>query len=99
MRELRNFYEKNSLVTNIFQLKDMFALEVLYMHREYERELVLFDKEFNLLCNSVLPIQLDGLEVPKFHFSDKEFLYVYREEIHNDNDFKTFVTAYNPVCQ
>jgi len=54
---------------------------------------------FNLLCSSVLPENLDGLEDPKFHFSDKEYLSVYREEIHNDNNFKTFVTAYNPVCQ
>jgi hypothetical protein len=99
MQELRNFFEKNSLIANIFELKELFALEVLHMHRNYERELVLFDKDFNLLCSSVLPENLDGLEDPKFHFSDKEYLYVYREEIHNDNNFKTFVTAYNPVCQ
>jgi hypothetical protein len=99
IQELRNFFEKNSLVTNIFKLKDMFAIEVLHMHRAYERELVLFDKDFNLLCFSLLPEKLDGLEDSKFHFSDKEYLYVYREEIHNGNDFRIFVTAYNPVCQ
>ncbi len=99
IQELRSFFEKNSLVTNIFKLKDMLAVEVLHMHRDYDRELVLFDKEFNLLCNSLLPEKLEGLDDPKFHFSDNEYLYVYREEIHNNNDFRIFISAYNPVCQ
>jgi hypothetical protein len=100
MQILRSFLMENSTITGFYPLGDDYLIEVFHAHENLNRrDILLMDNHFNLQCYSTLPKSIMGVENPKIHFSDGEFLYFYREEIdHGKNQVRKFISSYKPVC-
>lgn len=95
-----SFGQENSVITQIIPMHENFLIEVMHMHNEYKRELYKMTDQFELKCHAELPDELNGVESPKVHTSDGNYIYFYREEIHEteNEDVKKFITAYEPEC-
>lgn len=95
-----SFTGENSIITQMIPLQSDYMIEVLHAHDDYSRELYMLNDQFELQCRKVLPDDLNGMESPKIHASDGEFLYFYREEIHHDeeDDVKKAIAVYRAEC-
>ena len=98
-RKLNAFFEKNSLITGFYKLDSSFLLEVMHMHDDYRRDLILYDHDFNLKCHTTLDKEIDGTTDPKIRFSDGKYVYYYIESITDQNSVKKSLQSYQPVCQ
>jgi hypothetical protein len=95
-----SFTGENSIITQMIPLQSDYLIEVLHAHDDYSRELYILNDQFELQCRKVLPDDLNGMESPKIHASDGEYLYFYREEIHHDedDDVKKAIAVYRAEC-
>lgn len=99
---LQDFFRKNSLITGFYPIGENFVAEVLHMHLGYQRAIAYLDSDFELLCYTSIsdPEIYDGTTDPKIRFSDGEFLYYYREEMHatGTDSVDKILRYFKPVC-
>lgn len=98
-RRLNAFFEENSLITGFYKIDTSFLLEVMHMHDNYRRDLLLYDHDFNLKCHTTLNNEIDGTPDPKIRFSDGKYIYYYLESITDQNSIKKSLHSYQPVCE
>ncbi|HMB97729.1 MAG TPA: hypothetical protein VKM36_04555 [Balneolaceae bacterium] len=98
-RKLNAFIEENSLITGFHKIDTSFILEVMHMHDNYRRDLLLYDHDFNLKCHTTLIREIDGTPDPKIRFSDDKYIYYYLESITDQNSIKKSLHSYQPVCE
>jgi len=98
-RRLNSFFEKNSLITGFYKLESSTLVEVMHMHDNYRRDLILYDHDFNLKCHTTLGREIDGTSDPKIRFSDGKYIYYYIESITDQNSVKKSLHSYQPVCE
>lgn len=96
---LIELFRKNSLITHFQSMDEGYITEVLHIHDNHRRDIILFDSNLDVTCSATLPRELDGVRDPKVHFSDSEYLYFYREEIHDDSEVKAIVSYYTVSCR
>lgn len=101
--ELQNFFTKNSLITGLYKIDNNYLIEVYHMHKDYSRGLAIFNEHFELQCydNIKDPEIYDGTQDPKIRFSDGNFIFYYREEIHRtkQDSVDKVLTYFKPSCK
>ena len=98
-RKLNSFFEKNSLITGFHKLDSSFLLEVMHMHHNYRRDVILYDHDFNFKCHTTLDKEIDGTTDPKIRFSDGKYVYYYLESLTYQNNIIKSLHSYYPVCE
>lgn len=98
-RKLNAFFEENSLITGFYKIDTSFLLEVMHMHDNYRRDLILYDHDFKLKCHTTLNGEIDGTSDSKIRFSDGKYIYYYLESITDQNSIKKSLHSYQPVCE
>lgn len=100
MDKMNDFFQSNSIILNVYPFGEDFLIEVMHMHNQFRKDLVLMDQDLNYRCHSTMPSSLDGVEDPTTVFAKNELIYFYREEIHHDDNdrIRKFLSGYSVSC-
>jgi len=96
---IKTFFEKNSLITGFYKIDDSFLVEVLHMHNNYKRDLIIYNNDFTVQCHKTLNEEIDTSSDPKIRFSDGKYIYYYQESTADKNTIKKTLSYFKPVCK
>lgn len=100
MDKMNDFFQTNSIILNLYPVGENYLIEVMHMHDNFRKDLVLFDQDLNYRCHTTLPSSLEGVDDPTTAYAENGLVYFYREEIHHedDNQVRKFLAGYSLTC-
>jgi hypothetical protein len=101
MSEMQKFFSNNSIISGLHYTNNHFLVEVTHLHDNYTRTIALFDKDFNYLCYSIVndSSRFDAAKSTKIQFSDKNYIYFYREDNKQNSDRTSkIITVFSVNC-